>query len=193
MGRAVFHKFPLDSTFNGKRVLNMGCGTAKFKHAVNVDAYAECKPDVVWDMESKEPYPFKDEEFDLVIFNHVLEHVHNWWHNFEEGCRVLKPGGTLVVYVPASGNDSQLGYRDHVNVINLYSFFGTGDTNPGTNAWAEHNKVSPANAVRLAAVDTVFYNKWWLKYGPKCWRTWCAEHLRNIMDEKGYFFIKGRK
>jgi len=47
---------------------------------------------------------FGDNEFDFVIFNHVLEHVFDDKKALEEVQRVLKPGGLAVITVPISQN-----------------------------------------------------------------------------------------
>ena len=44
--------------------------------------------------------PFKDDEFDFIICNHVLEHIPNDTKAMEELFRVLKPDGTAVLQVP---------------------------------------------------------------------------------------------
>lgn len=190
MGTALLKKFRPDEGFEGKKVLNLGCGFAKFtaKNVVNLDAYEVCKPDVVADMEK--PLPFEDETFDMILANHVLEHVKNWWACFEECSRILKKGGMLIVYVPGGGNDSQLGYRDHVSMINLFSFYGIKTTSAGTNAWAETFKKMHANAMELVAIDRVYYDKPWIRRAPSFLRRWMGEHLRNVIDEDGYYFRK---
>ncbi len=44
---------------------------------------------------------FKNESFDIVIASDILEHIENDTLALSEWCRVLKPGGKLVIYVPA--------------------------------------------------------------------------------------------
>ncbi len=43
---------------------------------------------------------FKDEEFDFVICNHVLEHIDDEQKAMKEILRVLKPGGKAILQVP---------------------------------------------------------------------------------------------
>ena len=58
-------------------------------------------PDVVKvDIESM---PFADEAFDLVIANHVLEHVRDDGKAVREVARVLAPGGFAILQTPYSG------------------------------------------------------------------------------------------
>jgi SAM-dependent methyltransferase len=44
--------------------------------------------------------PFKNEEYDLIFCNHVLEHIPNDQKAMQELYRVLKKGGTLIAQVP---------------------------------------------------------------------------------------------
>ena len=44
--------------------------------------------------------PMADDSFDIVIANHVLEHIDDDRQAMRELCRVLKPGGTALLTVP---------------------------------------------------------------------------------------------
>jgi SAM-dependent methyltransferase len=44
--------------------------------------------------------PFPDQQFDVVLCNHVLEHVQDDVKAMTEICRVLKPGGFAILQVP---------------------------------------------------------------------------------------------
>jgi SAM-dependent methyltransferase len=46
------------------------------------------------------PLPLKDESFDIVISNQVIEHLHKTDQFIKETYRVLKPGGTAIVSTP---------------------------------------------------------------------------------------------
>lgn len=48
--------------------------------------------------------PFEDDHFDMIICNHVLEHVPNDAGAMKELYRVLKPGGKAILQVPISKN-----------------------------------------------------------------------------------------
>jgi len=50
--------------------------------------------------EDVECLSFTDNSFDLIISNDVLEHVVNPYKSLEEACRVLRPGGQLLMTVP---------------------------------------------------------------------------------------------
>lgn len=48
--------------------------------------------------------PFKNDSYDLILCNHVLEHIPNDIKAMEELYRVLKPGGTAILQVPLEEN-----------------------------------------------------------------------------------------
>jgi SAM-dependent methyltransferase len=48
--------------------------------------------------------PFKNDEFDFIICNHVLEHIPDDTKAMQELYRILKPGGTAILQVPYQQN-----------------------------------------------------------------------------------------
>ncbi len=46
--------------------------------------------------------PFKDDDFDVIICNHVLEHIPDDTKAMHEIYRILKPGGWAILQVPVS-------------------------------------------------------------------------------------------
>lgn len=80
------------------KLLNIGCGNFPKPGYVNLDLtspYAEVKHDL-----NKFPYPFKDEEFELIEADHVLEHLQDPFQVMKELYRILKPNGVLKIRVP---------------------------------------------------------------------------------------------
>jgi len=79
--------------------------------------------------------PFKNEQFDWVIANHVLEHIENENLALQEIYRVLKPEGKAIIQIPfsakihstieakpewnASEKETFLGQKDHVRLYGL--------------------------------------------------------------------------
>lgn len=192
MGTHIYQKYHPASNFDGLKVLNVGCGFAQFKapNVVNLDAFDICKPNVVHDL--NKPLPFADETFDIIIANHIMEHVENFWGCFNELARVVKVGGKIEIWVPGSGSDSIRGYRDHVREVNHCSFFGVfGTYRAGGNAWAAENAKCPANRLKQIGAQASLDGKIsWLWYIPGFVREWCSKHLRNVIVENGYFFQK---
>jgi SAM-dependent methyltransferase len=57
-------------------------------------------------------YPAEDDSFDLIYFNHVLEHIPDDAGALREVRRILKPGGLVILGVPNEGAAFwQLAYR----------------------------------------------------------------------------------
>ena len=48
--------------------------------------------------------PFKDDSFDTIICNHVLEHIKDDTKAMKEIYRTLKPGGTAILQIPQDLN-----------------------------------------------------------------------------------------
>lgn len=48
--------------------------------------------------------PFKENEFDFILCNHVLEHIPNDTKAMQELYRILKPGGTAILQIPQDLN-----------------------------------------------------------------------------------------
>ena len=77
-----------------------------FSHCYGLDyneAAVKKLPDnrfFLYDLDSLNPLPFKDEFFSLIIANQVAEHIKYVDYFFSEANRVLRDGGGLVVSVP---------------------------------------------------------------------------------------------
>jgi SAM-dependent methyltransferase len=56
--------------------------------------------------------PFKDNSFDVVFCNHVLEHISNDTKAMQELYRVLKPGGMGIFQIPQD-NSREKTFEDH--------------------------------------------------------------------------------
>ena len=110
-----------------KKALDIGCGpmnrTDEFPdyELVRVDIRPECEPDYRCDVRQ---LPFGNDEFDLIFSSHVLEHFPRgeWEPVLNEWLRVLKPGGSVLFYLPnvewAINNWRQEGQEVHVmNVL----------------------------------------------------------------------------
>ena len=96
------------------RLLDIGCGTggsslvlSKHGRVTGLDraqqsfALSMDRPYTHRVVGSAEVLPFADESFDVVAALDVLEHLDDDVAGAREGLRVLKPGGTAVVFVPA--------------------------------------------------------------------------------------------
>lgn len=79
--------------------LNLGCGESKKEGYINLDRQSILNPDIAHDLNNL-PYPFHDNEFELVEARHVLEHLREPFAVMEELHRILKTGGILKIQVP---------------------------------------------------------------------------------------------
>lgn len=81
------------------KCLNLGSGAFPKPGFINVDYYADTPPDVVHNLDEF-PYPFADDEFDLVEADHCLEHLREPFRVMQEIHRITKPGGIVRIRVP---------------------------------------------------------------------------------------------
>jgi SAM-dependent methyltransferase len=79
--------------------LNLGSGGFYKDGYVNVDLSPAAKPDVVHNLDVV-PYPFADDEFDLVEADHCLEHLSDPFAAMREIHRITRNGGAVRVRVP---------------------------------------------------------------------------------------------
>lgn len=169
-------------------LLNLGCGFNKLPGYVNVDAYDNCQPDVVHDLNVR-PYPWADNSVDGIVCAHTLEHIKDWWGAFTEMARILRYGGELEIRVPDESSRTALTYRDHFHVFSDLSFFGIVGYRHGTNAWAYGERDSvPLVMKSNIRVPYPQYN-WMGKWCP--WLlAFCANHMRNFIWEQQFIFVK---
>jgi len=80
-------------------ILHIGAGKRKIRGATTLDINPRCSPDVVWDL-NVFPYPFTNDRFDIVVCEHVIEHLDDVIRVMEELHRVTKGGGRVWVRVP---------------------------------------------------------------------------------------------
>ena len=192
----TYLKYRKESTFNGSRVLNIGCGRCVFPapNVTNMDLVAHDGVNIAWDL-SKTPLPLESDSFDFIIANHVMEHIPNWFDCFKELARVLKPGGRLEVWIPPVSSDSAFTYRDHINWIGLNSFAGCATfKRAGTNLAAakEFDSDEFGEVKRLCVIENSYRPivKWWTILAPQWLLNFYATHLRNVISEEGFIFTK---
>lgn len=96
----------------GKRLLDLGAGSGLLStyfasRGADVTAAdrdtSTFQPDLPVVTIDGDDLPFEDASFDIVVFNHVIEHVGDrpaQGHVLDEISRILKPGGQLYIAVP---------------------------------------------------------------------------------------------
>lgn len=105
----------------GLKILDVGCGTNKYEGAVGLDNNPRTKADVIHDL-GEFPYPFADDEFDLVVSRHVIEHVPDVIGFVEELYRITRHGGRIEILTPHYTNPDWANDPTHRNHLNSYSF-----------------------------------------------------------------------
>jgi SAM-dependent methyltransferase len=87
------------------KVIDAGCGRAPYRHllkdsvkytGIDVESY----PEVDLEVSPQGDWPIESESFDVVLSFQVLEHVVETEVYLAELCRVLRPGGMLILSVP---------------------------------------------------------------------------------------------
>jgi SAM-dependent methyltransferase len=112
------------------RVLDVGCGSQPYRDLIVCDEYVGLEIESPQNSEYKSAdvfydgtrIPFPAERFDSVLLNQVLEHVFEPDTFLREICRVLKPGGALLLTVPFVWDEHEQPY-DYAR----YSSFGIRD------------------------------------------------------------------
>lgn len=101
--------------------LHIGCGNDYKKGYVNLDGSKEVKPDVVWNLE-KTPLPFKKEQFEEVLANHVMEHITNFIPLIHELHRITKKNGKIIIRTPFYSSWGQFNDPTHVRFFSPWTF-----------------------------------------------------------------------
>ena len=110
----------LEKVTKNKKVLDLGCGTNKYKKYfmqknkfIGIDVKTSGReinqktPDVFYDGKK---LPFNDGNFDLIICTEVLEHVENFELVVSEIFRSLKRNGSAVITMPFITAEHEIPY-----------------------------------------------------------------------------------
>jgi SAM-dependent methyltransferase len=95
----------------GARVLDIGCGIGTYvrklgelaerAYGIDIDRARVAQGNTgSLALAVSEELPFATGAFDMVLLNEVIEHVRDDRRTLEEACRVVRPGGSVVIYAP---------------------------------------------------------------------------------------------
>ena len=102
------------------KVLNMGCGRKLVKEAVNIDI-VDYGGNVVHDLNIV-PYPFPDNDFDLILCDHILEHLQDFHKTVTELSRIARNAAVIKIHAPFFLNTKYFGDPDHRTPFSIRSF-----------------------------------------------------------------------
>jgi len=105
------------------KILDLGCGNDKYKSKndviIGIDNAKIPGVDIIHDL-NRIPYPFKNNEFDMIYTSHTLEHLNNLDEVFQELIRITKNRGRIKIRVPHFS--CGVSYRDPTHK-KLFSYF----------------------------------------------------------------------
>ncbi|MEO1000317.1 MAG: class I SAM-dependent methyltransferase [Pseudomonadota bacterium] len=111
----------------GLRTLDIGCGNGGISNHfaaenthTGVDVVDQRKPvehDFAFELVADETLPFPEASFDVVISNHVIEHVGDQLRHLEEIGRVLAPGGCVYLATPNRSSPIMEGHVGNESVL----------------------------------------------------------------------------
>jgi SAM-dependent methyltransferase len=100
--------------------LNLGCGDQRLLGYTGLDILVRNGVDVVCDLNN--PLPFANSTIDHICTKSLLEHIDNLEGLLAELLRVLKPDGTLYIYVPHWSNPFYYSDYTHRRFSGLVTF-----------------------------------------------------------------------
>lgn len=109
------------------KTLDIGCGRHKTPGAVGLDSNPRSDADVIHDLD-RVPYPFPDDEFDLIVGNQVIEHVSDVLAVVAELHRIARPGAVIRLDTPHYSDIASYTDPTHKRHLTTESFaYFTGD------------------------------------------------------------------
>ena len=100
--------------YGGKMKLNLGSGQDYKEDYVNIDIVDFGKLDIQHDL-NKTPYPFKDNQFEEIYANSILEHLDKPIEILKELTRITKNNGKIIIIVPHANSYANLTDLQHLH------------------------------------------------------------------------------
>lgn len=120
-------KAKLLKEFEGQRILDVGCGRSKSPGAIGIDRRAEpgIDPNNLRDINhdlTQFPWPIEDNSFDLIICQHVIEHLPDTVKTMEELNRIVRPGGKIFMETPHYTWFEAFRHYEHFHYFSFQAF-----------------------------------------------------------------------
>jgi len=103
------------------KILDIGCGFQKRPGAVGIDLLSNSAADVFYNLNIF-PWPFPNNEFDIIYATHVLEHLDDIIKTMEEIYRIAKPKARIVIEVPHFASRNMFTDPTHKHFFGARSF-----------------------------------------------------------------------
>ena len=103
------------------KILDIGCGKHKTPGAIGLDNNPRTGADVIHNLDVV-PYPFPDNEFDLLIGNQVIEHVDDVLAVVAELYRIARPGAIIRLDTPHFSDIASFTDPTHKHHLTTESF-----------------------------------------------------------------------
>lgn len=105
--------------------LNLGCGRSSMEDYINVDMTAFPGIDLIFNFDIF-PYPFKENTFEEIFLDNVLEHLDNIPKVMNELHRISIPNGRIIIKVPyynSYGAYNDITHKHYFNSHSLAAFY----------------------------------------------------------------------
>jgi len=103
------------------RILDIGCGNNKTESAVGIDINPDTEADIIHNL-NHFPYPFNDNEFDVVVCKQILEHLDDVGKVMDEIYRISRKSAKVIIEVPHFSCYYAFGDPEHKH---FFSYFST--------------------------------------------------------------------
>lgn len=107
-----------------EHILDVGCGSTKIPGAVGIDHLPLPNVDIIHNLDEL-PWPFKDEQFDRIVFSHSISHLSNLPAVMTECHRLLKNNGFVEIVAPHYASDNfntDPTHRTHMGIRSMNYF-----------------------------------------------------------------------
>jgi SAM-dependent methyltransferase len=101
--------------------LDIGCGPNKGEGYMGLDIYPYPGVDVVFDVDSQQPWPFDDNSFDIIRINHLIEHINHPLYFLQEVHRIGRADCRVHIETPHFSSSNS--WRDPTHVRHYSAFF----------------------------------------------------------------------
>jgi SAM-dependent methyltransferase len=155
------------------RKLNLGCGPDYKEGWINVEILKNLKADKHHNL-NKFPYPFKKDEFDVVLMKMILEHLDEPIKALREIIRISKKNARFIVTVPHANS-----YANLTDLQHKHNF-------------TEHTFIPPLleeyglTELKLMRHKFLYPTNWWKKYIP--FRKYLKIFFNGIYDDMLFEF-----